>query len=243
MNNLLIRYCFALPEKISPDGLSVNGIYGMCRFFKKYIKKEIICCADKCSNNFRKKLYEPYKKNRQKLDLGIYKQIEILEELCREIGIPVLWHDEYEADDIIATMCQKDGSHTVFSTDKDLLQLCIYDNVTLINPFGNQVMNNDVVMKKYGINVKDFTLFLALMGDASDNIPGITGIGPKTAAKIINEGFAPYKHKFDFSPLDQMISLVKLHTNVNINFYSTNIIDQHLWNQKMDLMGFNELII
>lgn len=239
MNNLLIRYCFAIPEMVSPDGLLVNGIYGLLRFLKRIKNKPIICCVDKCSANFRKDLYSPYKKNRVRLDPNLYTQIDLMIAVCNNLGITVLSHPNYEADDLIAAVvADSSSSFTVYSTDKDLLQLCVYDHVKLINPFTNKVLTEETIKEKYNVQAKDFTLFLALMGDNSDNIPGISGVGPKTAAKIINEGMEKYSSKFDFSNLELMLELVTLYDKIPLDI-DPKPLCPIAWDQQMQLLGFD----
>lgn len=242
MNNVLIRYCFAIPEKLSPDGILVNGIYGFLRFLKRLNGDSIICCLDKCSSNFRKDIYTDYKKTRLPIDNRFYTQISLMESICNNLGIETLSHRNFEADDLIATVVNNPSNkYTVYSTDKDLLQLCIHDHVKVVHPFSKETLDHEFIKKKYHIDVKDFTMFLALAGDVCDNIPGIRGVGPKTAVKIINEGIDAYKHKFDFSELETMIELVKLKSDIDI-VYKTNKIDKLQWDLQMELLGFQDLI-
>lgn len=240
MNNLLIRYCFAIPEKLSPDGIMINGIYGLLRFINKIKTESIIFCADKCSKNFRKDILHSYKANRKPVENKIYTQIDFMISIANNLDIPVIVHDNYEADDLIASIVKYNNHEkfNVYSTDKDLLQLCVYDNVTLINPFSNEVLTEQTIQAKYGVSAKDFTMFLALMGDSADNIPGILGVGPKTATKIINEGREQYESKFNFDSLDLMVSLVQLYDKLPIKI-TNNPLNITKWNQQLYLLGVN----
>lgn len=254
-NSIICRYFFAMPEMFDSNGINVSALFGYCRLIQEIIKNNqnhniaIIATFDRCYNNFRKKIDSNYKANRKRSDSSLVVQLNLAEEFCKKILIPVEYHSEYEADDIIGSIATKmkhqNKEINIISTDKDLLQL-IDSNVFVINPFKKIKADEDYVLQKYGINAKDFDLFLALCGDASDNIQGIQNVGPKTAVKIINtttkqEEMQQMFPKYDFSNLPKMLELTKLYLDYDfnkINKYKTDIV---LFNQTLRLFDFKTI--
>lgn len=253
-NSIICRYFFAIPEMFTEDGINVNGLFGYCRLIKDIISNNqneefaIIATFDRCSQNFRKDICENYKKNRKKADSSLIVQLGLAEEFCRNIKIPVEYHLNYEADDIIASIVSKyEEKNEIFilSTDKDLMQL-INEKVKIFNPFSKQIIDKEAVKEKFGLFPEDVGLFLALCGDSSDNIKGIAGVGAKTAVNIINKTKDPDVMKrefpkFDFSELDKMISLTKLNTDYEvdlINLFNINIVDL---NTNLSKFNFNSI--
>ena len=140
-------------------------------------------------------LYEAYKANRDAAPEDLHSQVPHIEAILKALGIPVLEHAGWEADDIIASLAHeatKDGIHTVmFTGDKDLLQL-ITDDVSALRPARKgesfyRPMGKTEVKEEFGVSVEQIIDYLALIGDSSDNIPGVRGIGPKGAAKLLEE--------------------------------------------------------
>lgn len=229
MNAIVCRYFFALKEDFHK---TPQAFFSM---LKRFIKDKyyIIACFDKCSNNFRKKIFTPYKQNRIKGNENLYIQLAILEQICKDIGIPVYSHDEYESDDLIGSICfqNKDYFTTIMTTDKDLYQL-IDTQCVIYNPFTKQIIDRVKLYEKYELSPEDFALFLALTGDSSDNIPGIKNIGPKKALGLIktysNIANMIAIEQFDFSNLNLMIELTTIKTDIPIIFQLSEINEYYL---------------
>jgi DNA polymerase-1 len=152
--------------------------------------ERIAVIFDAPGKTFRDDLYKDYKANRPPMPEDLRPQIEPLLEAIKAIGIPVLKIAGVEADDVIgtlATQASKAGITTMISTsDKDMAQL-VDNKVTLINTMNDTKMNADGVRKKFGVSPKQIVDYLTLVGDSSDNIPGVPGVGPKTATKWLGE--------------------------------------------------------
>jgi DNA polymerase-1 len=240
VSSILFRFFFAIPEKFSANGLMINGLFGFCRFLNKILSEEskVILCLDKCKNNFRKELNPNYKQNRKKLDSSLFEQLNLLEEICEKSGITVLYSDEFEADDLIGSIThQIEGKHMIYSTDKDFMQLC-NDNVHVCNPFTKEIFDSQKIFIKYGIFPKDFALYLAMMGDKSDNIKGVMGVGPKFAQKIILEGMEKYKNQFDFSDLPLNLELTTIKKNIFIDKNKFRNFSNEEWKKNIKFLGF-----
>lgn len=225
-NSIFMRYFFALDEYTNADGILLHGFIGFCRYIlytlKTYKPASILVTFDKCYNNFRKSIDTQYKSNRPKLDNSVIKQINLTIDFLKHCNLLYEFHSDYESDDLIASyVSQNDQKEFIIvTTDKDLYQL-INERISVFNPFKKTLMNNEYVKKKYGIEAKDFAIFLALQGDSSDCIKGIKGVGPKTAAKIIqkttNKNEMSFLFpKFDFQNLETQIQLVKLIKNIKL---------------------------
>ncbi len=145
---------------------------------------------DAKGKTFRDKLFEQYKAHRPPMPEELQAQIEPLHEIVRAMGLPCLVVEGVEADDVIGTLAQQAraaGLRTVISTgDKDMAQL-VNKDVTLINTMSNTTLDPQGVEEKFGVRPEQIIDYLALIGDSSDNIPGIPGVGPKTAAKWLRQ--------------------------------------------------------
>lgn len=228
-NSILFRYIYAFPSVVD-NKIEVNGIFGFLRFFLDLMNKNyndfFLIAFDKCKNNFRKEISATYKQNREKiLDKNIIEQVNLLIEICKIANIPHVFSDIYEADDLLATFAYHNPNHKKFilSTDKDFAQI-INENTCIFHPFSKEIIENEQIQKKYGIDAKFFALFLALAGDSCDSIGGIYGVGPKTAAKIINitqkqEEMQKLFPQFDFTNLELMLSLTKFNTDADLGIY------------------------
>ncbi len=150
----------------------------------------IVIHLDASRNTFRRKLYSEYKNNREETPPELKSQFPILLNACKAFGLPVVEQEGYEADDIIATyankLAQDNYEVRIIASDKDLMQL-ITDNIYLFDPIKLKVIKQNEVFEKYNVYPHQMIMFQAITGDKTDNIPGIEGIGPKTAAKLINE--------------------------------------------------------
>jgi DNA polymerase I len=196
--SVFYRGYYAMPNLSTKDGTPTGGVYGFCVLALEVIKRlkpDYVCVAwDKPKTNIRKRLaiYPEYKAGRKAPPEDFYAQIPVLHKVLEALGWPLYEFDDYEADDIMATMARKadaQGLETLLvSSDLDLLQ-CISDTThiyTLKNGLGNVDLYDTTAFEtKYGIKVSQFADLKSLKGDSSDNIPGVPGIGEKTAADLL----------------------------------------------------------
>lgn len=198
-NSLLYRSFFALPQLSTTEGIATNGIYGFLniyyRIIEDYSPDYISVVFDKKGDTFRHKQYENYKAGRAKMpdELGI--QFPILKEILDTLNIKYLEMDGYEADDIAGTLArvaEAEGIETVLvSGDKDYLQLVDENTKVIINVKGIsqiKMYDKDEIEDEFeGLTPNQLIDLKGLMGDSSDNIPGVPGIGPKTGIKLLKE--------------------------------------------------------
>ena len=178
----------------SPDGRPTHVIYIVLNMLNKLIKDEqpdhIAVVFDAKGKTFRNDIYPEYKANRPPMPEDLREQIEPLHDIIRAQGMPLVCIEGVEADDIIGTMSREateQGYRVLISTgDKDMAQL-VNANVSLINTMNNHAMDENGVVEKFQVRADQIVDYLALMGDSSDNIPGVPKVGPKTAAKWISE--------------------------------------------------------
>ncbi|HSD53888.1 MAG TPA: 5'-3' exonuclease H3TH domain-containing protein, partial [Burkholderiales bacterium] len=193
-SSYLYRAFHALPDLRSPAGEPTGAIYGVLNMLRRLVadyKADFLGCVfDAKGKTFRDEVYPQYKAHRPPMPDDLAAQIEPLMEAIRAIGWPVLVVDGVEADDVIGTLARAAsgaGIRTVVSTgDKDLAQL-VDDRVTLINTMSNERLDAAGVEAKFGVPPEKIVDYLALVGDAVDNIPGVEKVGPKTAARWIAE--------------------------------------------------------
>ena len=200
-NSIMNRGYFALPKTFtSKDGLHTNAILGFLNIFFKVAEEEkpthVVVAFDMHAPTFRHKMYAEYKGTRHAMDDELREQFPVMKELLTEMGITYVEMEGWEADDIIGTFSRKGEEEgmqvTILSGDRDLLQLAT-DTVLVRIPktkAGKTTVENyyakDVV-EEYGVTPIEFIEMKGLMGDTSDNIPGIMGIGEKTAVKLLSE--------------------------------------------------------
>jgi DNA polymerase-1 len=190
----LFRAFFSLPKTIvDRAGRPANAVYGFATFFAKYVADEkpshIAVAFDRHFNqSFRNREYAPYKAHRDASPPELDAQVDPALDLVEALGATTLIDEEYEADDLIATAMEQTrgggASYVIVSTDKDLAQL-VSDRVTLVDPARGLRFDAAAVVEKFGVRPDQITDFLGLAGDAVDNIPGVRGIGPKTAAQLL----------------------------------------------------------
>lgn len=192
---LLHRGYHAIPPLTAKDGTPTNGIYGFTSMMLnalKQLKPEYVAVAwDMPGKTFRHDMFDQYKGTRKKIDDDLAVQIPLAADLVKTFSIPLVGVKGYEADDVIGTLANtyKDRHEVVIVTgDMDELQL-VDDNVkvfTLRKGFSDTVIyDTAMVIEKYGLTPEEFIVFKALKGDASDNIPGVTGVGDKTATDLV----------------------------------------------------------
>ncbi|MGL5692568.1 MAG: 5'-3' exonuclease, partial [Peptostreptococcaceae bacterium] len=197
-NSIINRAFYALPEMTSKDGLKTNAIYGFTTMLFKiidtYKPTHISVAFDRKAPTFRHLEYKEYKAGRKKMPDELREQFEPLKELLDKFNIHRLELDGYEADDIIGTVSklgeENDYKVYIVTGDKDAIQLASDKTTTLITKKGvGEVEEYDFnsVMEKYEMTPTQFIDLKGLMGDKSDNIPGVPGIGEKTGIKLIKE--------------------------------------------------------
>ena len=189
----LYRAYHALPPLKNTKGENTGAIHGFLKAINKIIEdfdpKNIGVVFDAKGKNFRHKIYTEYKANRSSMPEELAEQIPKLYEILELMGLPPIIISEVEADDVIGTLSKKFkkiGGVKIFSGDKDFAQL-VDKNVTIINPVSLDIMDERAVKKKFGVEPSNIIDYLALVGDKSDNIPGVPGVGGKTASRLINK--------------------------------------------------------
>ena len=189
------RAYYALPPLKSKDGFPTGLLTGFINFIHQLQKNHntdyIVFALDSKEEGFRKEIYPLYKANRPEPPEDLIKQLSVAIEWIKKMGFKTLSKERYEADDVIATVtkfAKKQGIvGKMVSSDKDLYQLLDDSKVFLYDWVKRKDIDESECIKKFGVQPKDFVDFQALIGDSSDNVPGVPGIGPKTASKLINE--------------------------------------------------------
>jgi DNA polymerase-1 len=191
----LFRAYHALPPMTRPDGVPINAVYGFCRMLVADIldKPEVDHVAmilDAGSVTFRNQIYDKYKANRPPPPEDLIPQFPLIREAAKAFNVTVCESDGYEADDLIATYArlavEAGATCTIVSSDKDLMQL-IRPGVEMMDPIKKVKLGPEAVMEKFGVAPDKVVDVQALAGDSTDNVPGVPGIGVKTAAQLINE--------------------------------------------------------
>jgi len=193
-SSYLFRAFHALPELTNSQGLQTGAIYGVLNMLRKlvdtYQPKYMAVVFDAKGKTFRDELYPQYKAHRPPMPPELSSQVTPLLELVRATGLPMLQVSGVEADDVIGTLAAQAtevGWETVISTgDKDLAQL-VNEQVSLINTMNDSCLDEQGVLDKFGVEPGQIIDYLSLVGDSSDNIPGIPKVGPKTAAKWLSQ--------------------------------------------------------
>ena len=220
-NSMIHRAFHALPSLTTPEGELVNAVYGFLSVFLKAIKEFnpdfIVTCFDLPFPTFRHKKYKEYKANRTPTPKELYQQIPIIKNLLKILKVPVFEKKGFEADDLIGTISSLvkkfngDIEIIIITGDLDLLQL-VDENVgvyLLRNGANNSFLyNQELVKEKYsGLSPSQLVDFRALRGDASDNIPGVSGVGEKTAIKFLNQ----------FQNIENLYNLLEGGEDIGIN--------------------------
>jgi len=193
-SSYLFRAYHALPPLSTSDGRPTGAVRGVIAMLRKLAKdyegSPIAVVFDAKGTTFRNDMYPEYKANRPPMPDDLREQIEPVHEIIRAMGLPLLIVPDVEADDVIGTLADeatREQRDTVISTsDKDMAQL-VTEHVTLVNTMTDTAMDRDGVVEKFGVRPEQIVDYLALMGDTVDNIPGVPKVGPKTAAKWLNE--------------------------------------------------------
>lgn len=191
-SSYLYRAYHAFPPLTNSAGEPTGAMYGVINMLRslvmQYKPSHVAVVFDAKGKTFRDELFESYKSHRPPMPDDLRAQIEPLHSMVEAMGLPLLVVSGVEADDVIGTLaCEasRNGTPVLISTgDKDMAQL-VEPNITLINTMNNTILGPDEVQEKYGVPPELIIDFLALMGDSSDNIPGVPGVGEKTALALL----------------------------------------------------------
>jgi DNA polymerase-1 len=193
-SGFIFRAFYALPPLTRADGTPVGAVLGFTNMLTRLLNEmhahKIAVVFDAGRKTFRNDIYPEYKANRGATPEELIPQFPIMREACQAFNIPIVEKEGFEADDLIATYtkhAKQRGMKTVIvSSDKDLMQLVDHE-VLLYDHMKNTFINAERVEEKFGVPPEKVAYILALAGDASDNVPGVPGIGPKTAAELIQQ--------------------------------------------------------
>lgn len=195
-NSLCYRAFYAIRDLSNSKGMPTNAIYGFVNMFRKLVKEYdpdmLAVVFDMAGPTVRHDKYDLYKIQREPMPESLVQQMDHIKELVRAYNVPVAQLEGFEADDIIATIAEKAAGNgldvVVVSSDKDALQL-VDENIRVLSlhPSGNKTYRKKQVLEKYGVEPDSMADMMALMGDKSDNIPGVKGVGKVTAARLIKE--------------------------------------------------------
>ena len=193
-HSLIHQVFHALPEMTSPRGEPVAAVYGFARDLLYLLEAKrpdfLFCAFDMPGKTFRHAIYEQYKAQRPAMHEDLVPQIASCHRVVRALGIPALGLASYEADDILATVArvteQLDGRCFLVTADKDCRQL-ITDRVKLYNIRKNEVLDRDGLKADWGISPRQVVDYLTLVGDASDNVPGVPLVGPVYARQLLEK--------------------------------------------------------
>ncbi len=209
-SSYIFRAFYGIPHLSNSAGQPTNAVYGFLKMIKNtlvtYHPDHVVITLDSKEETFRKKMYPHYKANREAMPEELSVQVPYIYELIEALNLPCIRIAGVEADDVIATLkdiaSTKGYKVTIISGDKDLMQL-VDEKTIVLDTMKNKTYNEQGVIEKLGVPPKLVGDALALMGDASDNIPGVKGIGAKGAAKLVNE----------FGSLEEIYSKIDLIKN------------------------------
>ncbi len=193
-SSYLYRAFHALPSLTNSKGEPTGALHGVLNMINKLVREQpdarVVVVFDAPGKTFRDDLYADYKANRPPMPDELRSQVEPILDTVRAMGLPLLSVKGVEADDVIGTLCRQGaeaGRNVLVSTgDKDLAQL-VSDKITLVNTMNDALLDRDGVKSKFDVWPEQIVDYLALVGDTSDNIPGVPRVGAKTAAKWLNQ--------------------------------------------------------
>lgn len=193
-SNMFFRAFFAIPPLTNEKGMPTNALYGFLAMSLKLIREVkpdyLVYCFDLKEPSFRSELYTEYKANREEMPDLLKPQIPYLKRLTSVLGIATAEKIGFEADDVIGTLAmhavREHVNAVIVSGDKDFAQL-VRPGVTLYDTMKDVRMDSDGVMSKFGVRPDQIIDYLSLVGDSSDNVPGVRGIGPKGACKLLSD--------------------------------------------------------
>ena len=239
-SSYLYRAFHAMPPLTTSSGKPTGAVKGVTNMLMN-LKKDsegspIIVVFDAKGKTFRNNIYSEYKANRPPMPDELRDQLIPVKSICRAIGFPLIEVEGVEADDVIATISQmaKDAKYkcVISSLDKDLMQLVEDPHTTIMDTMKHKIFNEESVFEKFGVKPNQIRDMLALVGDSSDNIPGVPKVGQKTAAKWLNKygdiqsikdnadsitGVVGENLRNALDDIDRNIELVSLKTDVDLN--------------------------
>ncbi|MBY0415646.1 MAG: DNA polymerase I [Bdellovibrionales bacterium] len=194
VSNFIFRAFFAIRPMHTPEGVPTNAVYGMLTMLLKLLSDHrpthVFLARDTKGGSFRNQLYDQYKANRSAPPEDLIPQFALIDQLIKQMNLPTFSHDNYEADDIIGSACVqwKNQFDEIFiaSGDKDLMQF-VHGNTKLLDTMKDKIYSPDDVEVKMGVRPEQIVDYLSIVGDTSDNIPGMKGIGAVGAAKLLKE--------------------------------------------------------
>lgn len=193
-SSFLYRAYYSIRALTTKSGMPVNAVYGFCRMIKKlvdtYGPEYIVVVWDSKGKTVRHELYEPYKQTRQAPPSDLFGQKDLIKEFADAIGLVQLQQDGIEADDLMYSITeqlkQENHNSILVTSDKDLRQV-LSDKVEILDPFKEEFVTKESIEQKLGFGVNRIVFYYALIGDASDNIPGVKGVGPKMADTLVKQ--------------------------------------------------------
>ena len=193
-SSYLYRAFHALPKLTASNGQPTGAVRGVVSMLRKmqadFKDSDIVVVFDAKGKTFRDEMFAEYKSHRPPMPDDLRAQIEPLHQCIQAMGLPMIVHPGVEADDVIGTLAvqaEAKGESVIISTgDKDMAQL-VSERVTLMNTMSNTVYDRDGVVEKFGVPPERIIDYLAIIGDTSDNIPGVPGVGPKSAVPMLQE--------------------------------------------------------
>ena len=193
-SGFIFRAYHAIPPMTRPDGIQVNAVYGftnmLVRLLKDHAGTHFAVIFDAGRMTFRNRLYSDYKAHRPPAPDDLIPQFALVRAATRACGVPAIELEDWEADDLIASYAaevgRQGGRCTIVSSDKDLMQL-IRPGVDMLDPMKQKPIGEAEVLEKFGVTPDRVIDVQALIGNSVDNVPGVPGIGPKTAAQLMAE--------------------------------------------------------
>ena len=193
-SGFVFRAYYALPPMTRPDGTPVNAVFGFTKMVMKLVDdtdaEHIAVIFDRARKTFRNDIYADYKANRPPPPEDLIPQFDLVRDATRALNVACVDMDGFEADDLIATYArlaiEAGADVTIVSSDKDMMQL-VRPGVVMMDAMKDKIIGSDEVIEKFGVEPDKVIEVQALAGDSSDNVPGVSGIGVKTAAQLINE--------------------------------------------------------
>lgn len=194
VSNFIFRAFYAIRMLHSPEGVPVNAVYGVFNMLLKLLSQHrpthILLARDTSGGTFRNELYKLYKANRSAPPEDLVPQFALIGELIKHMGMPEASHQNYEADDIIGTACVQWADQfdeiLIASGDKDLMQF-VNKRIKILDTMKDKIYDEQAVFEKMGVRPDQIVDYLSMVGDSSDNVPGMKGIGAKGAAKLLAE--------------------------------------------------------
>ena len=247
-SSYLYRAFHAMPPLSTSSGLPTGAVKGVVNMLRNLRKENpdayYLSIFDAKGKNFRHEIYKDYKANRPPMPEDLREQLSPLKEICNAMGMPVIEIPKVEADDVIASLADlgsKQGIPIIISSlDKDLMQLVDDPLIKMMNTMNNQIYDVSGVQEKFGVHPNQIIDYLAIVGDSSDNIPGVPKVGPKTAAKWLSEfknlkgiikhadsltGVVGQNFRDSIPDLDRNIELVTLKKDVDIGVSLESLLE------------------